>query len=352
MGRTFTSMFQTDDVADFGSGAIVTNTPEYAIASNINWLQANMIPVLVFDVFGTTANDPWSNMSTGNDSSPTTVGCYRVRVPKDFATYRCHIRVKNAHASSAGIAGVYRADGTVAVAAIPTAATTDLTIDLAVNTAVTRDTLCVAIQNGAADSAGVCSIQSVTIYPVPLSSPLAAGASTQGFVPIDQDETASNRPMSTWLRTAEFKDLELLTKQRAAGVLLSWSDNADERVAANHMFSESGTAYVVIAQIPIFVPKGFTKLEWALQAYTTTGAGGQVKFTTGADPVGKVSAAFGNAWSAGTANTARWQDNATGGSSTELTVLPNTFDTIQVSLKNGAAGVSYMTALDIWLKEA
>ena len=352
MGRTFTSMFQTDDVSAFGSGAPVTNTPEYAIASNINWLQANMIQTLAFDVFGTAANDPWAHVTTGNDSSPTTVASYRVRVPKDFATYRCHLRVKNAHASSAGVAGVYRADGTVATAAIPANATTDLTIDLAVNTGVTRDTLCIAIQNGASDSAGVCSIQSVIIYAVPLSSPLAAGASAKGFVPIDQNETASNRPMSTWLRTAEFKNLELLTKQRAASVLLSWSDNADERVAANHMFSDNDTAYTVIAQIPIFVPKGFTRLEWSLQGYTTTGSGGQVKFTTGADPTGKVSAAFGNAWSAGTANTARWQDNATGGSSTELVVLPNTFDTIQVSLKGGGAGVTYMTALDIWLKEA
>ena len=352
MARTFTTQFQTDDVADFGSGAAVTNTPEYAIASNINWLHANMVPVLVADMFGTAANNPWADVSTGNDSSPTTVASYRVRVPKDFATYRCHLRVKNAHATAAGAAGVYRGDGTIASAAIPANATTDLTLDLAINTGVTRDTLCVAIQNGSSDSAGVCSLQSITIYPVPLSSPLAAGASASGFVPIDQNETASNRPMTTWLRTAEFKDLEILTKKRGASVLLSWSDNADERVASNHAFSDTATADTVIAQVPIFVPRGFTRLEWSLQGYTTTGTGGKVKIATGADPGGKESAAFGNAWTAGGANVARWQDNATGGSSTEITVLPNTFDTITVSLKGGGAGVTYMTALDIWLKEA
>ena len=135
MGRLFGGYYSTEDVADFGSGAIVASAPETAILKNINWLHARMVPTLAVDVFGFEAGDPWLDVSTGNDSAITIVATYRIRVPKDFATYRIKVRCKNAHASSAGtLAAGLSSNGasvTTAIAAGSTGAT--LSMDLAIN---------------------------------------------------------------------------------------------------------------------------------------------------------------------------------------------------------------------------
>ena len=266
MGRLFGGYYSTEDVADFGSGAIVASAPETAILKNINWLHARMVPTLAVDVFGFEAGDPWLDVSTGNDSAITIVATYRIRVPKDFATYRIKVRCKNAHASSAGtLAAGLSSNGasvTTAIAAGSTGAT--LSMDLAINTSTDRETINIGIQNGSLDSAGVCSIQSVSVYVVPLTSPLTAGKSTQGFIPLDTGDAVTglaNEPMSTHFRNTMLANLDTLTKKRGASQLVSWSDNADNRTVGNFLFKTTGSAYVPLLRVPVWVPHGFSKIE-------------------------------------------------------------------------------------------
>ena len=363
MARNFTSYFETPDPVDVGSGAIVTTSPEGALQRNVNWLQANMIRPLVWDVFGraavsSTASNPWLDVSTGNDSAATVVGSYMTRVPRDFATYRVKARVKNAHASSAGVFVIrVKSSGTTATVAIPANAENTVSLDIAVNTSRTFDILNIGIQNGSSDSDGVCSIQSVLIYPVPLSSPLAAGVSTQGFVPLDGVEIAGNAPMSTHLRNTQYANLTSLTKKRRAPQLLSWSENIDLRSAGHSMLTDSDTGYTLVANIPIYIPEGFTKIQWGALGYTASGTGGKVKITTLDDTSGEESDAFGTTWAAGGFNDAVWQwpsactaenpKNVLG----ELDVLPDTWETLSVYLKSGSTAVTYLKALSVWAKE-
>ena len=149
-------------------------------------------------------------------------------------------------------------------------------------------------------------------------------------------------------------NLDTLTKKRGASQLVSWSDNADNRTVGNFLFKTTGSAYVPILRVPVWVPHGFSKIEWSLQGYTTAGSGGQIKLVSNADPTGVESAAFVvGGWTAGAQNTAEWQDNNAGGAGLlELDAIGNAWDTITVSIKGGGSGTTYLTALSIWIKEA
>jgi len=359
MSREFPADFQTESPIAYGLDQPVDNSIETSLAKNINWLHGNVIPPLVLDLFGKSYGglalwavlDPSVGYDTGSHNI---FASYRIKVPKDFTTYRIKIRIENTHATATGtVAAMLASDSSfVGPVTVPANATNTISMDLALNTGTVRETITLGALNPNPDSGGVLMIQSVSIYPVPLSSPIAAGVKATGFIPIDTVDTAANRPLSIHLRNTEMAGIKAIYDKRVGGAALTFSQATTERAVADWLYRTNSVAYAHVIRIPLWVPPGYTLLEWAAQGYTVGGTlSGKIKFTTDADLTGKESAAFGSSWTIATANAGAWQDNATGGSSTELPVTGGQWHDIDIHLKSNGTHYTRLAAVSIWLKE-
>lgn len=358
MAREFPADFQTPAPIAYGHDQPVDNAIETTIAKNINWLYGNVIPPLILDMFGESSGglslfttlDPAVGYDTGD---PKVFASYRIKVPKDFATYRIKVRLQNTHATATGALTVALASNAASVSAtIPANATNTISVDLAINTGTARETIVLGALNPNPDSGGVVKVQSVSVYPVPLSSPIAAGVAASGFIPIDTVDTASNRPLSIHLRNTELASIKAIYDKRAGGAAVTFSQGKTERTTANWSYRTDSAAYVHKIRVPLWVPPGFSLLEWSAQGYTLGGTlSGKIKIVTEAEPAGKESAAFGSSWTVAGVNTGAFQDNATGGSSTEVAVVGGQWHTLDVYLKSNGTHYTQLAGLCVWLKE-
>tara|TARA_Y100001963_G_scaffold80604_2_gene111847 strand:- start:1650 stop:2735 length:1086 start_codon:yes stop_codon:yes gene_type:complete len=360
MAREFSTEYTTEAPITYGTDQEITTDAESAIAKNINWLHANLIPVCVLDVggFSTGASAAATLYTTleagaGYDSGGLHYfASYRIKVPKDFATYRIKIRVQNTHGTAAGSLGAFLDSNSASItAAVPANATNTISMDLAINTSVARETITIGGLNPNPDSGGPLRIFSILVYPVSLSSPLAAGTTPSGFIPMDTVETGANRPLSVHFRNSQIANLRHIYRTRVGGAAVTYSQDHTERAVARWPYRTNAADYVLVARVPLYVPPGFTHLEWAALGYTVSGAGGKIKIATTADPQGKESAAFGTSWTIAGDNTAAWQDNATGGSSTEVAVTDGQWHDVFIYLKSNGSQYTQLAGLSIWLKE-
>ena len=340
MGRDFNSYYTAQNPVGFGVNRPISNATETYHGYNQNYLLAKKLVPLVTHVW-----PDWIHSHTAADGSTYwTLGSWRRKVIKDHVTVTCAVRVKNTNDTNSGRLRFQLASnsnsGTITVAANATEYTAS--VDLTIDPSQTTDTIEVAVLDPQGGNDGKISIQSVTIYTKPLTSPLAAGETVSGFVPIDTAETQAEAPLSTYLRNTKFENLDTIYKTKVPGTVVTFSANYDERDNNEWILRTTSTSYVEVVTIPCPVPLGVTKLGIAVQGWG--GAGAKCKITSQAG--GEKEVEIDGSWTYGGANTAQWETHlnavtVNSGASNEA---------ITISIKT-TSGTVYLAGLCVWMED-
>ena len=347
MTRSYQTGFKPVAPLDYGIDSEVATTPETDVLQNINWLHAHKVVPFVVHLFGDDAQDMWV---TAENNGPTeyTIGSWLRDIDQDFDQVRCVVRAKNENASNGGRVTFNAVDSTNSASITIAAATTETTFEtlLDVDTTLTEELFSVDIGNPTdAVANGGVSIQSVCIYPYPLSSPLDAGVTSEGFVPMDTAQTTSDQPLTTYLRQTQLDNLDTLTTKRTPGSVLSFTENHDERTHADYRVRVTTGVYQHVISLPVYIPPRVTKVKWSVSGFMDGGSGGKVKLSCQND-IGEESAGFGTTWTDGDENQAAWQ------TPTALDVLEMTNETIKIQIKSDGTNATHLAGLCIWLGDA
>lgn len=344
MAREFDAHYSHHDPVDYSVNRSINATNETKIAKNQNWLMGRKLVPVVAHMW-----PDWVDTYTAADGSTYwTVGSWRRRVQKDFSHYVCCIRVKNDNDTNSGrVQFKVASSGTTATITVAAnQADTTATVDLQIDPSQTHETIELSILDPTGGNSGKIAISSVMIYTKPLSSPLAAGVANSGFAPIDTGETATDRPLSTYLRTQQFANCDAIYKTRVPTTLLSYSAHYDQRDNTEWLYRVQSGTYALIANIPVIdIPQHCTRLGWAVQGWRSGGSGGQVKLVSqNANSV--ESTAFSGTWTYGGANSGLWQTQANC-----LTVTPGTTDILKLYIKSDGTNYNYLAGLNIWVED-
>jgi hypothetical protein len=353
MARDFNVTFTTFAPLSYGADQPVAEAAESTVGKNINWLHANKVIPLVTHLFGNDVSMADDSMYVApqedNGDGYQTVGSWMRDLQADFDQLRVVVIVKNTNTAATGRVRFRALDaGEEVIFTIGTTTTGFVTHSgvLDVDPALGSDTICIDVLNPALFSAGFVAVQSVCIYAMPLTSPLDAGVTSDGFVPMESNDLHENEPLTTYQRKVAFDNLHLLTDKRVGGTLLSYTENGDERNNSNWRIRTQSAVYDRIIEIPVRVPHGINAITWAVQGWVSSGSAGQVKITCINDPTGIECDAFSGTWTYGDPNASKW-----GKVDDQLLVQENTNELITIEIKSDGAKYAYLAGLMLWFAE-
>lgn len=141
----------------------------------------------------------------------------------------------------------------------------------------TLETIRMFAINGAS---GQLQVHHVLILPkVPTSIPASVNALHGNvFVPIDDEETSQDAPLSVRLRTRQYRNLYHVWRNRP-GMVLTFSEDTHFR-AGSQAFTTTSTTYVEQIRVPVYVPREVTKIRWAVVGRKTGSSTGRVRLRT------------------------------------------------------------------------
>lgn len=347
MARSFPTGFDPVAPLDYGIDSAIESTTETDVLENINWLHANKVVPFITHLFGDDSQDMW--LAPANDGATYyTLGTWLRDIDQDFEQVRCVVRAKNVNAANLGRVRFNALDSGNSVIISVAAATTEATFEalLDVDTSLTEEVFSVEVANPTDAAAnGALSIQSVCVYPYPMTSALDAGVTSNGFVPMDTTQTQGDEPLTTYLRQTQLDNLTVLTNKRTPGSVLSFTENHDERTHTNYRVRVTTATYQHMLSLPVYIPPGVTRIKWSVSAHMTAGSGGKVKLSCQND-AGQESSGFGTTWTDGADNQGVWQ------TPTALTVTPKTMETIKIEIKSDGTNATHLAGLCIWLGDA
>ena len=164
---------------------------------------------------------------------------------------------------------------------------------------------------------------------------------------MDTINTVNNSPLTTYHRTTQLDNLETLSIHRTGGTILSFTEHADPRANADFRVQVTSATYERVMSLPVFVPHGVGRVNFAVQGWVSTGTAGKVKVTSGEDATGVESSDFSGTWTGASANESKWELVGT-----TVQVTENTNELIEVFIKSNGSATAYLTGLVIWFGDA
>lgn len=345
MGRTFPSYYSAQDPVDYAVNRPINQGSELTTVYNQNYLAAKKLVPLVVHAW-----PDWISSHTAADGSTYwTLGSWRRKVIKDFTTVTCTVRVKNLNDTNTGIVR-FKLNSSAATASITVAASAaeyTASVDLTIDAGETTDNIEIAVRDPVAGNSGKLWIQAVTVYTKPKSSPLAGSVLASGFTPMDTSEAQAEAPLSSYLRSQQFQNLDAIYKTRVPGTVVTFAAHYDERNGADWLYRVQANSYKKIATLPCPIPRGVTRLGFAVQGWMSGGTGATFKITSQAGGA-QESAGFGTSWTYGGANAGIWLTYAS-----SIVVNPGASnESIDLLLKSNGTHYAYLAGLCVWMEDA
>ena len=345
MSRAFPSWFTAQDPVDYSYNRPITAQSEMTIGTNQNWLAAKKLVPIVCDAWAGGA----VAATAGDGATFWILGSWRRRVQQDFENYTCTVRAEGVTGGGGLIRFTLASSGATADITIAAAsAEATYSVSLPIDPTQTHDTILLSIRDNSTASASFNTlIYSVNIHTEALTTPHDAGVMTSGFVPIDDGETAAERPLTTYLRTQQLENLDAIYKTRAGGTVVSFAQNYDARDLNDWLYRTDSSSYQLVAELPVWsIPEHCDRLGVSVQGWSNAGTGGKLKITSQTGNEFET-AAFATGWSFGAANAAKMITTADA-----LTVVGGTTDTIKIYLKSDGTNYAALAGLSIWMEDS
>jgi len=276
-----------------------------------------------------------------------------------FTQYRIHVVYENTGATTPGDDGVARFDlGSDPYVAPSSGTYIDINLRgnstqwqvasdvLTLDASQTTDTIRMWLVNGAS---GAVRVQSVCIYPEPLSS-IPAGSVTPSdgnshrFVPHDSNELDADSPWSVHQANTMINNLETIRKTRPDCVV---SYCCDPSATGRAALETSSSSYQIMRRIPFFAGPGQTSIRWSVIA-KRDGTSGSVRLSTGymtAKETAAQTISLGSTWSSPyTAATTLYS----AGGQAALDCGENTLDWLTVELQGDGTTDARLYGLCAW----
>ncbi len=286
MARTVPSEFVPIDYSETGSTRPIDNT-EGTLAANTHYLYSQHIPAAIRTTFRADADGAAGVQAyvIGRSSGSAEVSALWCIEPPGapFLQWTCYVLAENTSTTDDATVRFDLASdpypGTSVDITVPRSSSqwTQVFGDLDIDNTQTTDTIRMWAINGAS---GQVRVHHVMIIPKALSS-LAGQVNTVNgwaFVPIDDDETSQDAPLSVRLRRRQHGNMMHIYRNRP-GACVGWSEDTHYRVGSQ-AYGTTDAEYEEVARIPIFAPKGTTDIRWAAFLRKTGSGTGKMRLRT------------------------------------------------------------------------
>lgn len=315
---------------------------EYDLVLNINWLHANLCPPIVNTVFRPDDGGGQHYLVGAGTSYGAAHAVWRRRIFRDLVSWHITASVHNTGTGSGHVKFELDSNGASVEIEVRDTTTqwTQVTGTLTINQSSTdqRDTIEMYIKNAAS---GAVRVHSVCIEPAPLTS-ISAGKTTEGFVPMESDDIAANKPLTVWDRQTEINNLEVLRKTRQ-DTIVGWSEDCTR--AAASMLEDDSTGYVLVAAIPFTTTHGQHSLEWALFGHCAVA--GSVKLVT-VKGGSSEEITLSTGWSSPYGGSLH---EDTDGGQSALACLEHDNEVLEVYVKGDGANDAFVMSLCVWFED-